>query len=131
MPRRVYKPNPKHKRGACGEGPPRWFPSSDSLCPDDMDTETAQALLDGAIGGNDPAHPTGRALYAMHDGTFYKAYPESVVTRSDDELVEPWHGYPVRRELVPRQIPARVLRQFLHDGRLTRPEYRKLVGSAR
>lgn len=128
MPR-VYVPNPKHKVGAFGDGPPRWFPSRDSLCPEDFDLNMAQELLDGAVSDADASHSNGRALYALHNGEFYKAYSEAtrVVDGVEEEL---WHGYPVRRELVPRQVPGRVLRHFLKEGRLTRAEYRKLLGSA-
>lgn len=127
---RIYRPNPKHKIGACGEGPPRWFPSRDSLCPEDVDLRTAQQLLDAAIPGTDPVHLNQHALYALHNGEFYKAYSEC--SRLTDEGVEEelWHGYPVRRELVPRQVPARVLRKFVEQGRLTRAEYKRLLGSA-
>lgn len=62
----------------------------------------------------------------MHEGSFYKAYP----TYPGAE-VEIWHGYPVRRELVSRQIPARVLKKFLESGALTKVEYKRLLGSAR
>lgn len=122
----VYERNPKHKRGAQGEGPPRWFPDSDSLCPDDITQDIAQTLLESSVLGADSAHPGSRARFAMYAGDFYKAYP---TTLGDD--VEIWHGYPVRRELVKRQVPARVLRQFRDLGKLTEPEYKRLLGSAR
>lgn len=126
MAKLVYKPNEKHKRGAFGEGPPRWFPDADTLCPDDLDTLTCQELLEGSIEGRDQAHPDRRARYALHRGEFYKAYPE----RTDGEL-ELWHGYPVERGLVHLQVPARVLRQLRDRGQLTRAEYNRLLGSAR
>lgn len=55
-------------------------------------------------------------------GRFFKAYPE------DDGST--WHGYPVRRELVSRQVPARVLRQFMKQQLLSSADYKKLLGSA-
>lgn len=125
MPRR-YRKNDKHKRGTSGDGPPRWFPSRDTLCPDDISTALAQELLNGGVEGADEAHPGARALYAMYQGEFYKAYCEG--TDGPDEV---WHGYPVRRELVPRQVPARVLREFVRRERLTAAEYRKLLGGAK
>lgn len=119
-----YCENPKHKPGSSGEGPPRWFPTSDSLCPDDLSARDALMLLRASIEGNDPAHPNARARYAIDgQGRFFKAY-------SHDGGVS-WHGYPVRRELVPRQVPTRVLRRFIEDGVLSRAEYRRLLGSAR
>lgn len=128
---RRYAPNPKHKRGSCGDGPPRWFPSRDSLCPDDFSLEVAQALLDDAVEAADLAHPNRRALHAMHEGTFYKAYCQlSDAEGKEHAGAEVWHGYPVRRELVPTQVPCRVLREFVRRGRLTRAEYKKLLGSA-
>lgn len=127
---RCYEKNDKHKRGASGDGPPRWFPSRDSLCPDDIDMILARELLDEAVDGRCAAHPDGRALFALHDGGFYKAYC-SEVRQTPKGLEEVWHGYPVRRELVPTQIPARVLRTFVRRGKLSRHEYKTLLGSAR
>lgn len=128
---RRYKPNPKHKRGTSGEGPPRWFPSRDALCPDDLSHAAAQALLRDGVDGVDLAHPDARAVYAMFEGVFFKAYCEGTETLRDGTEVEVWHGYPVRRELVPRQVPCRVLRKFVVDGRLSRAEYKKLLGDAK
>jgi len=118
-----YRSNNKHKPGCFGEGPPRWFPSSDSLCPSDVTVEEAEDLLRSSIETRDVAHPNARARVALDgQGRFFKAY-------SDDDG-RTWHGYPVRRELVPRQIPARVLRQFCKLGQLSGANYRKLLGSA-
>jgi len=128
---RRYKKNDKHKRGASGEGPPRWFPSRDSLCPDDIDTKLAQELLDDGVCGADAAHPNARAIYAMHEGQFYKAYCEGTEAPSQGQRDEVWHGYPVRKELVPRQVPSRVLREFVKRGRLSRAEYKTLLGNAK
>lgn len=125
MPERLYEPNPKHKRGTCGKGPPRWFPSSDSLCPDDIDIPLAQELLEAAVADRDQAQADGQALYCIYEGQFFKAYR----TERRDE-VEVWHGYPVSRELVGEQIPARVLRIFRQRGQLSNSEYKKLVGNA-
>ena len=119
-----YLPNDKHKPGCSGNGPPRWFPSSDSLCPDDVSLNEAEALLHASIEARDDAHPNGRARIALDGrGRFFKGYSE------DDGRT--WHGYPVRWELVPRQVPAKVLRQFVQRGQLTRADYNKLLGSAR
>ncbi len=128
--KRRYEANPKHKRGACGSGPPRWFPSRDSLCPDDLDQDTAQSLLEDAISAPDKAHAGGKALYAMHEGNFYKAYSQGTEEDEDGTPIEVWHGYPVRRELVPTQVPCKVLREFVKQRRLSKPEYKKLLGSA-
>jgi|SRR5690554_1024626 len=122
----LYEGNPKHKRGVSGDGPPRWFPSRDSLCPDDIDIERAQELLDGAVSGADAAHPDARARYTMHQGRFFKAYCTEV---RDD--IEVWHGYPVSENLVQEQIPARVLRKFIARGDLSKADYKRLVGSAK
>lgn len=118
-----YRPNDKHKPGCSGEGPPRWFPSSDSLCPDDVSLEEAGELLRSSIEARDDAHPNTRARIALDgQGRFFKAYSE--------DGGQSWHGYPVSRNLVPRQIPARVLREFFKRGQLTRADYKKLLGSA-
>lgn len=119
----LYRENPKHKRGCTGEGPPRWFPSRDSLCPEDLSLAEAEALLASSIEDRDDAHPDARARFAIDgQGRFFKGYSE------DGGLT--WHGYPVRRELVPRQVPARVLREFVKRGLLAGSDYRKLLGSA-
>lgn len=86
----------------------------------------AQALLEHSIPGKDPAHPDKRARFAIHQGDFYKAYRTEV--SQDTEI---WHGYPVRKELVRTQVPARVLREFVKRGQLERPTYKRLLGSAR
>ena len=118
-----YRPNAKHKPGCSGEGPPRWFPSSDSLCPADISLEDAQALLDASIEARDDAHLNAKARIALDSqGRFFKAYSE------DGGQI--WHGYPVKRELVPRQVPSRVLREFVNRGQLSRVDYKKLLGSA-
>jgi len=118
-----YRENPKHKPGCSGRGPPRWFPSTDSLCPDDLSIEDAVALLRDSVEGAAAAHPNALARYAMDgQGRFFKGYSE--------DGGQTWHGYPVRRDLVPRQIPTRVLRQFLRQGRLSSADYKKLLGSA-
>ncbi len=128
---RVYRPNPKHKRGEFGAGPPRWFPDRDSVCPDDLDLAEVEALLAGAIEGSDAAHPSARALYAYSDGRFLKAYRHHVDAEAGEEGEEHWHGYPVARDRVPTQVPARVLRQLRDEGKLTDAEYKRLRGSAR
>ena len=122
-----YRENPKHKVGARGAGPPRWFPDSASLCPDDLDLDEARRLLKGSVIGGDPSHPNARARFALDEmGRFFKAYPERSV-----DGTEYWHGYPVAEALVGRQVPARVLRSFKQQGRLSRARYRRLLGSAR
>jgi hypothetical protein len=62
----------------------------------------------------------------MYQGEFFKGYPEEA-----DGEVEVWHGFPVDRNRVRLQVPARVLRAFRAAGTLTNAEYRKLLGSAR
>lgn len=123
----IYKENPKHKRGVQGEGPPRWNPDPDSLCPDDLGQEDAELLLRESVPGADAAHPDRRARYAIDtNGRFFKGYCEGV-----DDQSEYWHGFPVREDKVRIQIPARVLREFKRQGRITSPRYRKLLGSGR
>lgn len=126
MTNTVYEPNPKHKPGTSGDGPPRWFPSSDSICPDDITVELAQQMLEGSVPGEDATHPDSKARYAILDGRFFKGYQTEVRAG-----IEVWHGYPVSRELVGEQVPARVLREFRKRGQLTNAEYKKLVGSAK
>ncbi len=118
-----YRENPKHKKGCVGEGPPRWFPSRDSLCPEDISPSEAELLLESSVDARDDSHPEARSRFAMdRQGRFFKGYSE--------DGGRTWHGYPVRRELVPRQIPARVLAQFVDKGLLTRADFKKLLGSA-
>jgi hypothetical protein len=120
----MYRGNPKHKRGARSGGPARWFPDPDALCPDDVTTQLAQALLDESVDGIDEAHPSARARYAVDGrGRFFKAYSE--------DHGETRHGYPVREELVGDQVPARVLREFRSRGLITAAQYKRLIGRAR
>lgn len=88
--------------------------------------DIAQALLVRSIPFKDPAHPHARARCTIHDGNFYKGYPTEL-----GEDIEIWHGYPVRRERVSREIPARVLRELVKSGELSKSEYKRLLGSAR
>ena len=84
----------------------------------------AQQLLDEGIDGRDDSHPRAKARFAVDgQGRFFKAYSE--------DQGEMWHGYPVRDELVPRQIPTRVLRQFREAGLITKAEYKRLIGGAK
>ena len=128
--RHLYEPNPKHKRGARGGGPLRWFPTRDSLCSDHNDRVLAEELLEHPVQGEDASQASGTALFALHQGEFFKAYRAELREGEDGEHIEVWHGFPVRRELVGRQVPARVLRTFLQDKRLTRAEYRRLLRGA-
>jgi hypothetical protein len=116
---RIYEPNPKHKEGTCGDGPPRWFPDSASKCPKRID---AQHLLNIAISAEDQAHPDAKALFAVWDGRIYKAY----CSRIDGDK-EYWHGYPVADALVGKQVPTSVLRRFVQRGHLSDADYRKLI----
>lgn len=118
-----YSKSDKHKQGCAGDGPPRWFPTTASFCPEDISSSDSQTLLDASMEGKSPDHPNKKARYAMDGrGRFFKAYP------SDDGTA--WHGYEVHRTLVPTQIPARVLRQFRALGKLTSADYKALLGSA-
>lgn len=83
-------------------------------------------LLESSITAADSGHPDARARSAIYGGSFYKAYP----TKKDSD-VEIWHGYPILNERVNLEVPARVLKQFVISGALTRADYRRLLGSAR
>ncbi|HSO00676.1 MAG TPA: hypothetical protein VLS89_20430 [Candidatus Nanopelagicales bacterium] len=123
----VYKKNPKHKPGSFGDGPPRWFPDWDTPCPDDVNEKDAQGMLEHSVLGVDDAHPNRNARYAIdEDGRFFKAYSEGSL-----DGVELWHGYPVREERVREQVPARVLRELVRQGKLASARYKKLIGRAR
>jgi len=115
---RLYQQNPKHKVGARGGGPPRWFPDAASKCPEDLTEATAQLLLESSVEAVDEVHPGARARFAVHDGRVFKAYPHVV---SDTEEI--WHGYPLPDHDVRTQVPSRILRQFLDLQRITRAEY--------
>jgi hypothetical protein len=121
----IYKENLKHKPGSFGDGPPRWQPDWASACPEDIGTEEARNLLGNSSEGKDPSHPFGKARYALDErGRIFKGYPE-------DAAGTIWHGYPVADEDVPRQIPARVLRAWREQKRMTQARYKRLIGSAR
>ncbi|WP_441286873.1 hypothetical protein ACSRUE_31795 [Sorangium sp. KYC3313] len=122
----VYKENKKHKPGSFGLGPPRWFPDWDMPCPDDLAPSQAQRLLEDSLEGADDAHPNRKARYAMDEkGRFFKGYCEATA-----DGAEQWHGYEVREARVPRDVPARILKNFVKQGRLTRTRYKKLLGGA-
>ncbi len=123
----IYKENPKHKRGVQGDGPPRWNPDPDSLCPDDIGQSEAEGLLRDSVPGEDASHPDNKARYAVDSqGRFFKGYWEGADTSN-----EYWHGFPVSENKVPLQVPARILRQFKNANRLSLPRYKKLLGRAR
>jgi len=123
----IYRKNDKHKKGACGSGPPRWFPSTSSLCPEDLSHEEAQELLEDSLEGKSADHPNNGARFAYRAGHFYKGYCEQNACEGQHEI---WHGYPVSRELVPSQVPARILRSFRDNGLISKAEYKKLIGNA-
>ncbi len=117
-----YTGSDKHKQGCAGNGPPRWFPTTASFCPDDVTLADSQDLLENSIEGRSADHPDKKGRYAIDGrGRFFKAYP------GDDGAT--WHGYEVHRSLVPRQVPARVLRQFRDLGQLSNADYKDLLGS--
>ncbi len=59
-------------------------------------------------------------------GRFFKAH----WVREEDGR-ELWEGFEVREEKVRVNVPSRVLRVFMNGGLLSRPRYKKLLGSAR
>lgn len=95
----VYDPNPKHKRSP---QPGR----RGTLCPPDVD---AQALL--ATATADPRN--ARQRFNIHDGEAYRALPANAANADGDDL---WHGHPIPLG----DVPARVQRQWVTDGRLPR-----------
>jgi len=118
-----YRENPKHKLGAASGGSVRWYPTSDSVCPEDVSLADAQKLLKDSVEGKDFSHPGKSARYALdQSGRFFKGYSEDGGAT--------WHGYPVREHLVPQQVPSRVMREFVNRGLLTAARYRKLLGDA-
>ena len=123
----AYKENKKHKPGSFGDGPPRWFPDCDTPCPDDLGEADAQQLLEGSVEGSDDAHPNRKARYAIDErGRFFKGYSEAAV-----DGTEQWHGYEVREGLIRKQVPSRILRELVRQGKLPRARYKKLLGGAR
>ena len=122
----IYRENRKHKRGVQG-GPPRWNPDPDSLCPDDVTSAEASNLLGDSVPGKDDSRPDRKARYAMDSqGRMYKGYCEGA-----DAAGEYWHGFPVPEERIRLEVPARVLRRFMMDGKISQARYRKLLGSGR
>lgn len=119
---RIYQPNPKHKVGARGGGPPRWFPDSASKCPEDITESMAQVLLESSLEAVDEVHPGSRARFAVHEGRVYKAYPQLL-----SETEERWHGYPLADHQVRTQVPSRILRQLLDLQRISRAEYTRYL----
>jgi hypothetical protein len=103
MPRQ-YVPYPeKHKR-------PKGF---GSLCPDDMPTDAAQALLERAI--LVPAVSSGKLWAAAGDWCF-------CAHSSAHEGPEAWHGFPV----IGGEVDERVLAELEAQGLITARQRRQL-----
>lgn len=87
-----YVPSPKHKslpsRGVKGE-----------MCPDDVDLERAQNLLEASLPG------TGRKRWATDGERFFAAHPDGVGG---------WHGWPEPLE----RVPVAILRVWRAAGTL-------------
>ena len=114
-----YWPNPAHKRQTTEAGPPAWWPDKDP-CPDDLQVSERQQLLEHAIAG-DPTDPHSRR-YNVRRGRAGLEVFEAKWTQ-DTEGEPEFHGHPAS------YVPARVLRALRDDGRLTQPEYRRLIRS--
>lgn len=83
-----YEGNPKHKH-------PYQPGRRGSLCPPDINTRVAQAMLEESI-------RVGKARYAIREGQPFCA-------REHDQ--GRWHGYPVVFREVPHDVRAQRLRQ--------------------
>jgi RHS repeat-associated protein len=77
----------------------------------DLDPETAQEVLDGAIA--DPNNPNSNKLYGYHDGKIYVFVPDNAGK---------YHGYPVEGN----EVPNSVLRDMRKRGVITNREYERL-----
>ncbi|MCX8565288.1 MAG: hypothetical protein ON057_000015 [Glomeribacter sp. 1016415] len=69
----------------------------------DLNYSEAQRVLDNSI-------PSGRQRYGIHDGKIYEFQPDNTGG---------WHGKGT-------EAPVTILRQFLDQGKITQPEYKKL-----
>ncbi len=92
-----YESNPKHS-DPCQPG------RKGSICPREV-RNLAQQLLDGSV-------PVGDARYACHEGRAYCAR-EHVAGR--------WHGYPIGW----REVPAKLRRQWVREGRVSKQDTKR------
>jgi hypothetical protein len=111
-----YWPNPAHKRQTTEAGPPLWRPNKEP-CPDDMTVQERRELLSSSI-PNDPGDPHSRRYNVRRTSRGIELY-EAKWTRDVNGVPE-FHGHPAS------YVPARVLRTFLADGKITSPEYNRL-----
>jgi hypothetical protein len=71
-----------------------------SICPDDVDTDRAQELLEASVPG------PGRKRWATDGERFFAAHPDNAGG---------WHGWPEPVE----RVPVPILRRWRADGTLT------------
>ncbi len=111
-----YWPNPAHKRGTSEAGPPLWRPHK-SVCPK-MTIDERSRLLDESI--PEDANDVQSTRYALRRVATGMEWFAARFTQMDaDEAV--FHGYPADF------VPAKVLRRFRDDGRISETEYRRLI----
>lgn len=94
----TYEGNPKYKH-------PWQSGRRGSLCPSDVSTAVAQALLDDST-------PSGLARFAVHEERAFCAR---------EHRPGAWHGYPVSY----REVPPVIREQWLKDGRVSRSSLRR------
>lgn len=97
----IYEPNDKHKK-------PWQRGKRGSLCPPDIDLETAGEMLDGSV-------VEGRKRFAS-DGTGAYCAQEHLEGR--------WHGYPVGWEEVPPGVRAELAERLAISSRVIRRYWR-------
>lgn len=111
-----YWPNPAHKRETTEAGPPGWRPDK-TPCPSMTVGERNELLADSIP--SDPEEPTSRR-YAVRVGPAGFEWFEGLFTeQAGNDSV--YHGFPTEH------VPARVLRQFRDQGRISAAQYRTLV----
>ncbi len=95
-----YSPTSKHQKGGWGTEM-------------DLDDITAQHVLDNST-------VLGKQSYGYHNGKIYEFQYDNVGG---------WHGYPIPSiQLISKSGGTKILRQWLKDGILSKPDYNKLIG---
>lgn len=111
-----YWPNPVHKRETTEAGPAKWRPAK-APCPD-MTVEERTRLLTDSV-PVDPSDPSSRRFNVRRTDTGLEVY-DAKCHRVVDGVAE-FHGHPAT------YVPAKVLRDLRDLGRLTEPEYKRLI----
>ncbi len=117
----VYHPNPAHKLTTTEAGPPRWYPDKEP-CPQ-MSLAERESLFRESIPivADDPKSNRVAVRRADHG---LELYIGRLTQERADGTLE-FHGHPVTPGRP--KIPPAALRELRDSGKISEPEYRRLV----